>query len=80
MRHVSHFLELETENSVRELGEWPALSFVDRNDGGHGLSKGEGWEGLSLEYAGAAATWKHAGNASNDAFAVQVGRGSQCLH
>ena len=53
---------------------------MDRNDGGHGLSKGEGWEGLSLEYAGAAATWKHAGNASKDAFAVQVGRGSQCLH
>ena len=57
-----------------------ALSFVDRNDGGHGLSQGEGWEGLSLEYAGAAVTWKHAGNASKDAFAVQVGGGSQCLH
>lgn len=27
------------------------MSFVDRNDGGHALGKGAGWEGLSLEYA-----------------------------
>ena len=46
MRHVSHFLELEIENSVRELGEWPALSFVDRNDGGHGLSQEKAGRGF----------------------------------
>lgn len=80
MRHVSHFLELETENNVRELGEWPALSFVDRNDGGHGLSKGRRLGGAFPEYAGAAATWKHAGNASKDAFVAISRRGSQCLH
>lgn len=53
---------------------------MERNDGGRALSRGAGWEGLSLEYAGAAETWKCAGNVSKNAFAVH-GRGrAQCLH
>lgn len=56
------------------------MSFIGRNDGGHGPSKGAGWEGLSLEYTRAAEAGKHAGNVSKNAFAVRVGGGSRCLH
>lgn len=53
---------------------------MDRNDGGHAPREAAGWEGLSLEHAGAAETCKQASKVSNNAFAVQVGGGPQCLH
>lgn len=80
MRHCCHFLELEINRTVLELGEEPGLSFVDGNDGGRALSQRAGCVGLSRDYPGTAETWKHAGRVSKNACAIRVGGGSQCLH
>lgn len=79
MKHLCHSLELEIEDNCRVR---PVASLVvcGWEWGGRALSEGVGWEGLSLEDAGAAETWQHAENASKDAFAVRVGGGAQCPH